>query len=443
MTPQDVTIESIDRFLASVSTELESLKHFETLYAPVLAPHFNAVSCSGPDENRLSKIIAMLLDPKGEHGQGRMFLDNFLQMLKEQDRKNELAQQLDILTKHCEDPSTIQKTTRMLEVTTDCLDDQNKQRRIDILLDLNGFGLAVENKPWAEDQPNQISDYLKHLSFKYNSNKATDAVRDYLLVYLSRDGNPPSDYSIQEQDRIGQEKSGHFFTISYGNLKKWCLDCVEKCKAIKVRLFVEDFAAYIKDVFEGGTPAMEKKVIIDQAIKQENIAAAVSVGFNWPDISSKLFHNLADLSLNQSGLEIDGWEKAVDFNIYVKNVGITYYNSNWGKYVIRFAFDESNARDLCWGIYTIDGESHNCSDQIKTKLDKIFGKSEAPTNWWPWWQYFETPYRNWDESTAPWCGISNGGETVKCVADKLKIIAKEVCEIIDQYSYSEGNEVNS
>ena len=432
MTPQDVTIESIDRFLASVSTELESLKHFETLYTPVLAPHFNAVSCSGPDENRLSKIIAMLLDPKGEHGQGRMFLDNFLQMLKEQDLKNELAQQLDILTKHCEDPSTIKKTTRMLEVTTDCLDDQNKQRRIDILLDLNGFGLAVENKPWAEDQPNQISDYLKHLSFKFNSNKATDAVRDYLLVYLSRDGNPPSDYSIQEQDRIGQEKSGHFFTISYGNLKKWCLDCVEKCKAIKVRLFVEDFAAYIKDKFEGGTPAMEKKVIINQAIKKENIAAAVSVGFNWPDISLELFKKLADLSFEAAGLAGGEWERHVDFNIYDKQVGISFSKKNWKKIVIRFAFFSPNTMDFCWGIAT-DGNKLNCSNLINKKLDENIGKSEPPDDWWPWRLYFEAPLRNWNESTEPWCGISQDGDTVRIVAKKLSKLIEVAGSTIDEY----------
>ena len=41
------------------------------------APNFLALSLLSPDENRLSDIIAEMLDPQGAHGQGAAFLTLF------------------------------------------------------------------------------------------------------------------------------------------------------------------------------------------------------------------------------------------------------------------------------------------------------------------------------------------------------------------------------
>src|SRR5437762_477168 len=41
------------------------------------APSFRVLSLLSPDENRLSDIIAELLDPHGSHGQGTAFLTLF------------------------------------------------------------------------------------------------------------------------------------------------------------------------------------------------------------------------------------------------------------------------------------------------------------------------------------------------------------------------------
>lgn len=87
MTEQEKKLEdqqALARLLTSVSAQLESYDNFMKMNAPQLAPDFNMISCLYPDENRLSNVIAMLLDPKGEHGQGDAFIQLFLNSIEKE-----------------------------------------------------------------------------------------------------------------------------------------------------------------------------------------------------------------------------------------------------------------------------------------------------------------------------------------------------------------------
>jgi hypothetical protein len=64
-------------FLEKVENKLKAFSDARALYQHQLAPSFNPFDFISPDENRLSTIIAWLLNPGGSHAQGGRFLDLF------------------------------------------------------------------------------------------------------------------------------------------------------------------------------------------------------------------------------------------------------------------------------------------------------------------------------------------------------------------------------
>src|SRR5262245_47098510 len=62
-----------------VQDRLHTLRRAQQEYRARLAPDFSVFTrYIQPDENRLSLVLADLLDPDGDHGQGQLFLREFL-----------------------------------------------------------------------------------------------------------------------------------------------------------------------------------------------------------------------------------------------------------------------------------------------------------------------------------------------------------------------------
>lgn len=410
---------ALNRLFASVNAKLDTFDELMTLVGPQLAPDFNMIGCAYPDENRLSAIIAMLLDPKGEHGQGTTFLQLFLEHLSADFSADAYAvrQRLEVVKDLCTKELRAIRTERKLEVPTKRI--ENCQRRIDILLDLNGFGLAIENKPWAIDQPRQIEDYINHLKHDFRDN--------YLIIYLSGNGKPPGIDSISIDYRNEKEKSGHFVVMSYLQLKEWCAHCVEKCRSPRVRYFLEDFQSYIRNTFEGGVPMDKENLIVAAATKTpENIAAAFVVAQSWPAITRKLMGELAELVCLDPRID-KSLSSEVDFNIHWANTGIWFYKPNWKIFRLKIAFENTNTNNLFYGIQRMIPIQEQ---PIKLNVDSL-NKSNGNEDW-PWWQYFKKPFLNWSSSEEPWLGIKPDGETVKEVAEKLLYLIEEISDEIDK-----------
>ncbi|MFP3040578.1 PD-(D/E)XK nuclease family protein [Treponema primitia] len=99
------------------------------------------------DELKHSKFIATLLDPKGAHGQGEIFLKCFL----------------NLIDKDVPSDDDLKK----IEVDKEFSIESG---RIDILLHSDKFEIINENKIYANDQPKQLSRYNDYLS-KYKTTK--------------------------------------------------------------------------------------------------------------------------------------------------------------------------------------------------------------------------------------------------------------------------------
>jgi hypothetical protein len=212
--------QRVKRYIASLRTHLERAREQIRQHNLHHADAFTVFDYIEPDENCLSDILADLLNPRGPHGQGDCFLQLFMR------------------TMGVPLPCDSQRVTITREERTRFL--PNPLRRIDVLLDFDTFGIGIENKPWAEEQPDQVKDYLDHLRRRYGE--------AFLLVYLSGDGSAPPSVPFVELVRLKERKQ--FRLVAYPiELCLWVDDCVKNCQAEKVRWFLRDLASYLRRWF--------------------------------------------------------------------------------------------------------------------------------------------------------------------------------------------------
>lgn len=195
----------------------------------LLATRFNVFDYIRANENRLSDVIRDLLDANGTHGQGDLFLREFLEAL------------------YGPMPPPWEFQSVLREKTTSSI--ASHRRRLDVVVDLKSLGIGIENKPWAGEQYAQIEDYVANLERRFAGN--------YKIIYLSPGNAEPA--SINEQAKERLLKEGKLVLWAYrGRFSKWLRRCHQVCEAEKVRWFLYDFMTYVAQKFaapmEAGGP---------------------------------------------------------------------------------------------------------------------------------------------------------------------------------------------
>ena len=130
---------------------------------------FNIFSILGMqrDETRThSRFLAELLNPKGRHGEGSVFLRDFIH--ETLGLKTEIGPPI--------------RVSR--ELPTEA------QRRVDLVVETSELLLGIEVKVDAGDQPAQLFDYYRELEQRAAGRK------DFVLVYLTLNGKAPSALSL-------------------------------------------------------------------------------------------------------------------------------------------------------------------------------------------------------------------------------------------------------
>ena len=220
--------QRLSNFYSVLNQTLRSHREATRRLDRFLSTGFNIFRVIRPKENRLSEIIADLLDPSGSHGQQRKFLDAFLRrIIKENDLLESLLKQ--------------QSCSVTCERRTDYI--ESSQRRIDILVGFDNFGLAIENKPWGRDQERQLNDYIRHLSKRYEEDR-------FCLVYLTPKGRDPEETSIACDPREKLKRESKLICVSYrDDILEWIEECCYLCESDKFRWFLRDFVEYMIDNF--------------------------------------------------------------------------------------------------------------------------------------------------------------------------------------------------
>lgn len=137
-------------------------------------------------ENQHSNILAFLIDPNEKHNH-KEYGDSFLEVLKKKGLKL-----------HDDSVGLV-----IREDTTDEL------RRIDLLINTTSDTIIIENKIGADDQQNQIEDYLSsHENFVGSS-------ENIFVVYLTPFGKEPSEKSISKERLHELKETCRYVSLSY------------------------------------------------------------------------------------------------------------------------------------------------------------------------------------------------------------------------------------
>ncbi len=181
---------------------------------------FNILGVGHLEVSTHSSLIGDLLNPRGSHGQGASFLEKFLNLESVNDPGI--------------DPDT---TSIFLEYHIGNVTEVSGGR-IDVLLrDGKGKQLAIENKIYANDQPNWVRRYLNFLGFKPEDFSQKDKAQCASpLYYLTLHGSEPATENSAEKAAV--------HCISYQtDIINWLKEC--RKEAVGHPLVRESITQYI------------------------------------------------------------------------------------------------------------------------------------------------------------------------------------------------------
>lgn len=391
-------MNNIEDLLKKIHFEVGTVREAKKRFANQLAPDFSIFDFLRDDEMGLSACIAHLLNPKGKHGQGKVFLELLLKRLgwsNNIDDKCKVSTELSIAN----------------------------NRRIDIVVKANDFIIGIENKPWAEDQPNQLSDYAKYLD---SINKP-----HWMLIYLSN--HAPSKNSISPEEIENLYNKGNYLHLPYDELCQWLSECTKESKAISVRFFIEEIEKFVRTKINRELDMSEKEAVKNLLLNDvNNIQSAFDIlGSMNPmkrELISKLDKDLKEY-LKNSGLTVQGLEELRPKKSSRQNFRI--FKNTSQNFDLCFEFDGSNLNSLLWGIKKRSDVKR--TDAIWDSIHQIMAAkyhSGAQSNWWPWYsrdpeQLGDLP-KNWESNPKPWINMQN-----EDLARQIASIASDVYKPFD------------
>lgn len=273
----------------------------------------------------------------------------------------------------------------------------NDSGRIDILLKINSKSfkraVIIENKIDAGDQWQQLQRYVEAMK------KEGYSKDEISIVYLTLDGDTPSDYSlgcIQDEEVI---------KLSY---KEHIISWIEKCiKEVAVVPSLRETLIQYKKLLEKLTGKGEKKMIDELKEMILSKEKYLSAAYLIPDILLEIKRDLQykfwkNLKLEMEKLNLEEVKFEDEFNtkfdvdkvkkFYTNSTNKRFYGlmyeveelENSNKLYLRIEI-ESN---IYWGLRVIDKDGNsnkNLNEEYLKKSLKDFGFKV--TDWWLGWRY--------------------------------------------------------
>ena len=331
-----------------------------------------AIQQTDTDEVRVCRLLRELLDPKGSHGQGDIFLRIFIEKVLGMDKKTFAD-------------SDYSSAKVMREELTD------SSRRIDLVISIGSRYFPIEVKIYANDQDSQCFDYYEYA-------KRRD--KDTILYYLTLDGHKPSEESIREL------KDKQYQCISFfEDIHDWINDCIHNPQIEQI-YSIREILIQFRSAIEGLNGIERGRVmeIKDRISSTEETFVAANIIANTlsavkAEMMCRVFEELERyikskmqtecLEYYQSEAEEyykkgkSSWP-SINFLIPIKDENID------GKIVFRIEIDQKLYCGVCgwYGTNNWDGKkTEELSAYISEHLNPAHSKRKS-SNWY-WWEYID------------------------------------------------------
>lgn len=352
--PEMATPGELEQFFRGLESGLKCFDEIRQIYNEQMAFDFNVLNIFYPNENKVSEILAFFFDPEEMHGQKDKFLRLFLTMHAKK-----------VL-------SSYRSGTTRVKVKTEKHTDAN--RRIDIVVYVGDWIIAIENKIWnAPDQEKQIEDYVKYLD-----DKKPDK---FILFYLTPNGRDPSEPSIAPELCQELKEKNHLIPLCQDDLIKLFRAFEKVCLAEKVKVFIRNFIAHL----EGKTIMGEEKFITDFVMKKENMALALKIIFSGAadtikdailkSIEKKIKNRAKALALDYMWWEHDA--KYAEIMIFTFNkwetetyVFIGFENTGWNK--CYYGISRKGDQEFLAAMKEKYNFGYICEENCNSYYDKYF-----------------------------------------------------------------------
>jgi hypothetical protein len=389
--------------LADVHLKVSVVRQAKQRFARELAPDFRIFDYLRTDENGLSRCLAALLDPHGSHGQRQTFLKAFLGRMPTPVAE---AMEDETVRVHLEHPTPA-------------------GRRIDVLLESPSALIGIENKPWAADQDRQLSDYADYLQ------QAAGQNRPWVLVFVSN--RDPSNESLTESQRQELEEANRFVMMSYHQLNDWLDECAGQCRALTVRVFIEELEKFIRGNINGEIEMSESEEVVKSVLESpERLESAFLIAGSLDEVKRQLIPKLRE----QLEEECEKRKLILDWNPANMNgqkySGFAIYCRDSTRVGVGFDFECGSFNCLAWGVYRDDKNTDDSEfdrEEINKRMENAFGVGKKSKNWF-WFNSAGSTERlgqelqDWAANPKPWLRILDG-----TLAPKIAELGEQVCQL--------------
>lgn len=365
---------SISDFLTSIRAEMPRCDAERVGAERYGSPRLSAFELLGTNENVLSNVLAELFDPRGAHGQGTLFLNALLRAIGER----------------------IVHTREPVKITREFV--TKHRRRIDILIETNSALIGIENKPFAVQSENQLSDYQKDLEERAGKRKPR-------LIFIS-DSDPDTAKEYVTPLRFydwGKNESSICGLLDevHGDIRSY-----------HARAFVEDFGNWIKRHFGGEDNMMDELEFYAEEIlkhfeiaeERKSIGAVLLAGDRIRrEVIDKIGSHIW-CTLLEAYPDLEGEDGELSGRIDQKHTAWKIRRPSWPENCcLAIEAGKNSAGGVFYGVRALKPETanaRNSPDSVCFERDIIEGSLQdvangSSTNWWPWYQM--APTSNWTQ----------------------------------------------
>ena len=260
----------------------------------------------------MCRMLFDLLNPNGRHGQGDIFLNDFLKHLEKKDKSFKAVEYIDGV--RVEKEYSIKQEDKSPDQIDN--DDKKDDRRIDIVIHNAKHFLPIEVKINAPERENQCLNYYNYAKDIMNSNDAK-------IVYLTKNASKPMQYEKMRKNCIclSWEK----------DIIAWLDECLNHNvlgNTIEKEL-IEQYMKAISNLTRMREKEMDSKCAEIISESPDNVEACVQIIRSFSTVQNQIIKKMFKMFDDKISQE---WEKYTDISNHYTKIKGNFFGDVFGKY---------------------------------------------------------------------------------------------------------------